>query len=841
MLNILKSFLFSSGENKNSEIKTIEFKKEVMEKNCVAESFRRWGYLQASLDPFNRIPPLAHEDLDNVSESEAKKWREIYCSSIGVEFMHIPYSDRCKWLASQMEEGQFTPDKEYILKRIASSEIFESYLHTRYVGNKRFSLEGLNVLIPALDSILDKAAELGFKHVLIGMAHRGRLNAMHHIAGTPASSLFAEFEDVDPRSVLGSGDVKYHKGATGTYKTASGKEIDVRFPSNPSHLEAVNPVLTGRVKAYQQRLGDTKGEKVMLVLLHGDAAFAGQGICAETLNFAELNGFNIGGTVHIIVNNMIGFTAEPDSYKSGRFASDIMKRLPAPIFHVNAEDPDSVDKVCRIATEYRQKFSSDVLIDLIGYRKYGHSEVDDPTATSPTLYEKIKNHPSLHEIYAEKIGASKETVSQIVKEVTDNFALEHEKGRSITTKQKHYSLPKYWQDYVGGAYDARYEVQTTISEEQLEKFAETAVTTPEGFNVHSKVQRLLEQRLEMSQGKRPIDWGMAETLAYASLLNDGYPVRIVGQDSRRGTFNHRHAALYDVKTREMHVPLSKINPDVFFEVYDSQLSEAAALGFEYGFSRDYPESLVCWEAQFGDFANGAQIIIDQFISAGEDKWDLLSGVVMMLPHGFEGQGPEHSSARLERYLQLAAEDNMQICYPSTAAQNFHMLRRQVLRKWRKPLIVMTPKSMLRAQAACSSLDDFTAKGFQNVITDGAEFADATRVLFCTGKIVHELRAKRTELGAKNTAIVAIEQLYPFPEGDVINALDNLPKLEHAYWIQEEPANMGALFFVKPYLEKLLGDINLTTIKRSASASPATGSLKAHNLEQQALLNFAFPG
>ena len=812
-----------------------------MEKNYTADTFRRWGYLQAQLDPFGRIPPFPHSELENIEQKEAEKWREIYCGPIGAEFMHMPYPERCKWIADHLEEAPEEIDRKFYLSRILSSELFESYIHTRYIGTKRFSLEGLSVIIPALDSILERAGELGYEVAMIGMAHRGRLNAMHHIAGALASNLFAEFEDVDPRSVLGGGDVKYHKGATGTYKTQSGKEIFVHFPSNPSHLEAVNPVLNGRAKAKQHRAEDKDGKKILLILLHGDAAFAGQGIAAETLNFAELPGFKIGGTVHIIVNNLIGFTAVPEALHSSRFASDIAKRLPVPIFHVNAEKPDAVVRTCSIAMKYRHEFSSDVVVDVIGYRRFGHSEVDDPTATSPKLYDQISDHPQLYKSYAKEIGVDEKELGKMEKETMDRFAEEHEKGKAITTHPKFYTLPEYWESFVGGPYDPQYEVDTSISKEEVAELGELACTTPEKFNVHPKVAKLLEQRKEMAKGDRPIDWGMAETLAFASLVKQGLPVRVTGQDSRRGTFNHRHAALYDNKTRELHIPLCNISENQGrFSVYDSMLSEAAAVGFEYGYSRDYPEALVCWEAQFGDFANGAQIIVDQFISAAEDKWGLLSGLVMLLPHGYEGQGPEHSSARLERYLQLAGEDNMQVCYPSTAAQQFHLLRRQALRKWRKPLIVMTPKSMLRAKPATSSVEELVSGKFQTVYADDSKYTGAERLFFCTGKIVHQLRAERERLNADDTAIISIEQLYPFPEGEVAEVIENYPNLKNIFWIQEEPANMGALSFVKPQLERLSGGMKVTTIKRATSASPATGSLKAHTLEQQALLKFAFP-
>lgn len=822
-----------------ASVKATKTMKTDNQSDAVAAGFRRWGYLQAELDPFGRLLPQPHPELE-VDSPEAEAMRRIYCSKIGVEFMHMPYPERCEWVAERMESEPLPIDQRFVLERILASEVFERYMHTRYVGSKRFSLDGLAALIPLVDTILDRAAEQGVEIAMMAMAHRGRLTAMYSIFGAEVANIFAGFEDVDPRSVLGGGDVKYHKGANGTYRTRSGREIRLHLASNPSHLEAVNPVLMGRVRARQERLGDSEGKKVLAVLIHGDAAFAGQGIAAEALNYAALHGFNIGGTVHIIANNLIGFTAVPEELHSSRFASDIAKRLAIPIWHVNAESPNDVCRVGQMACDYRNEFSSDVVIDLIGYRRYGHNEVDDPTLTSPVVYEHIKDHPLLHQIYGQELGVTAPELDKLEQKLIAQFKAEQERARAMTKQPVFAKMPDYWGSYVGGPYTSALEVPTAVGQPQLLDIARRLASVPAGFTVHPKLQKLLEQRVEMAEGKRPVDYGMAEALAFGSLLREGVPVRLTGQDSRRGTFSHRHATLYDHKTGEAYFPLRNVDPkQARFDVYDSMLSEAAAVGFEYGFSRDYPEALVLWEAQFGDFVNGAQIIIDQFVSAGEDKWGLLSGLVFLLPHGYEGQGPEHSSARVERFLQLCAEDNMQVAWPSNAGQYFHLLRRQALRKWRKPLVVFTPKSMLRAAAASSPIANLAAGSFQLLIDDEADFVDAERVIFCSGKIVHELRAERKKSGGTDTAIITIEQLYPFPEKEIGQLLQRYANARHIIWVQEEPANMGALFFVRPRLEELAAGRSVTTVRRSASASPATGSAKAHAMEQEALLKLAF--
>ncbi len=815
---------------------TVEARNARSEKReLIFDAFRRWGYLAADLDPLGDLRPLSLPELE-VSGEAADTARRYYCGTIGLEFMHIPDRGRRQWLQERIETEAEAPDRQRILERLMRAEMFEQVLQTRYLGTKRYSLEGEAALIPLLDSVLEAAAALGAEESVLAMSHRGRLNVMVHIVGRAASDIFARFEDVDPRSVLGSGDVKYHIGATGDCRTASGRSVHMHLVSNPSHLEAVDPVALGRARAKQTRRGSGGEAQVLPILLHGDAAFAGQGIWAETLNFAGLEGFSVGGAVHIIVNNLIGFTTPPKELHSSRFASDLAKRLTVPIFHVNAEDPDAVVRVGHLATEYRYAFGSPVLIDLIGYRRHGHSEVDDPTITQPLRYRKIQAHAPVWQIYAEKIGADAKELSQRLRDEYDAAQKEAEKIEKNPVLRQ---LPPYWDAFKGGPYRPSYEVDTGVPAKELGAITEALTSYPEGFAIHAKVKKLLEQRAEMGQGKRAVDFGMAEALAFGSLLKQGVPVRLSGQDTKRGTFNQRHAALIDIETEKEYVPLSHIDPQqARFEAYNSALSEASVLGYEYGFSRDYPEALVLWEAQFGDFANGAQIIIDQFVAAGEDKWGLLSGLVLLLPHGYEGQGPEHSSARIERFLQLAARDNIQICQPSTASQYFHLLRRQALRAWRKPLVVFTPKSMLRNPAASSPLSEFSEERFLPVIPE-REVEHAGRVLACTGKIGHELRAERKRRKDKSTAIVSLEELYPFPEAELAAELEQHSDAREFVWVQEEPANQGALAFVIRRLERIARGRPVRSVKRSASASPATGSGKAHELEQKTLLTLAF--
>ncbi len=806
------------------------------ERDLVFDTFRRWGYLEADLDPLGFFRPATHPDLALDGEA-AEQARAIYCGSIGVEFMHIPDPEVRRWIEERMESEAPEIDRRWVLGRLVRADVFEQVLQAHYIGTKRFSLEGTSGVLPLLDEALETSAAAGAQKAVVAMSHRGRLNLMLHIVGRPAVDILARFEDVDPRSVLGGGDVKYHRGATGVYVTRGGRSLEMHMVSNPSHLEAVNPVAMGRVRAKQMRLGPDGREQVVPIVLHGDGAFAGQGVTAETLNMANLEGYTVGGTFHVVVNNLIGFTTGPADLHSSRFASDLARRLPIPIFHVNGEDPDAIVRVGRIAEEFRRTFGTDVVVDLVGYRRHGHSEVDDPTITQPVLYAKIKEHPPLGELYAKRIGVDPApVVAKARHELEEALA----KAAKLTKTPVLHELPPYWSKYQSGRWAPSVEVKTGVARETLGRVAEAITSWPQNFAVHPKVKRLVEQRGAMGRGQAAVDYGMAEALAFGTLLGEGVPVRLAGEDSRRGTFNQRHAVLYDTRTERPYIPLEHLSPEqARFEVYNSPLSEAAGLGFEYGYSRDFPESLVLWEAQFGDFANGAQVVIDQFIVAAEDKWALPSGLVLLLPHGYEGQGPEHSSARIERFLQLTARDNIQVCQPSNAAQYFHLLRRQALRTWRKPLVVFTPKSMLRHPDAASPLADFSRERFLTVVPD-AELHDAARVLLVTGKIGHELREERRRRKDPLTAILFLDQLYPFPEDDLAAALAEHPSAREIVWVQEEPANMGALHHVLPRLQRLARPgVALRSVKRSASASPATGSAKAHELEQKAIHELAF--
>jgi 2-oxoglutarate dehydrogenase E1 component len=811
-------------------------------RTLVFDSFRRWGYLQAQLDPLGQelaALPLPEDLPPGATDADIEDARHAYCGTVGAEFMHIPDRDRREWVAARMERKQrklSAKEQRSVLSLLIRADLFEQVIQSRYLGTKRFSLEGVTALIPCLDEVFHRAAELGATKAVIGMSHRGRLSVMVNTFRKAAADIFSKFEDANPRSFLGGGDVKYHVGATGLYPVRTGESLMLHLVSNPSHLEAVNPVAMGRARAKQTRIGAEGKQQVLPILIHGDAAFAGQGITAETLNLSNIEGYTVGGTMHIVVNNLIGFTAETSESSSSRFASDAAKRLPVPVFHVNAEDPDAVLRVAEMAAEYRYTFGSDVVIDLIGYRRHGHSEVDDPTITQPLRYARIKNHPPLYELYAKRIGVD---ASDEIQTIHDQLTEAQRAATEIQQVATLATLPEYWSAYKGGVYKAEYERETGLTRQEVTRLGRALSEYPQGFHIHAKLKKLLEQRQEMAEGVRPFDYGMAEGVALASLLETGTAVRLSGQDSERGTFNQRHSVLIDTSDEKTWIPLQHIAKDqARFEVYNSALSEAGVLGFEYGYSRDYPETLVLWEAQFGDFANGAQIIIDQFISSGEDKWGLLAHVTLLLPHGYEGQGPEHSSARMERFLQLAAHDNMQICQPSTAAQYFHLLRRQMLRPWRKPLVVFTPKSMLRHPDALSPIEDFSRPSFLNVLPD-TTVEGATRLLVCSGKIAHDLRVEREKRSQKNVAIITIEQLYPWPEAELLAAIEAHPEAHEVVWVQEEPENMGPHTYVMPRLRRLVPDgRQVLSIKRSAAASPATGSAKAHELEQRTLVDLA---
>jgi 2-oxoglutarate dehydrogenase E1 component len=840
----------------------------------LVNAYRVRGHLEANLDPLDHMTRERHPDLDprtygftdgdmarvvpggglfGLSEAPLadvlRRLRATYCGSIGVEMMHITSIERRTWLQQRIEPTLNAPplDRDtrvYILDRIAAAEAFERFVHTKYVGTKRFSLEGAESLIPLLELTLERAGVHGVEEVVIGMAHRGRLNVLVNLMGKRAADIFAEFEDIDPESMFGGGDVKYHLGFSSDRTTRAGDKLHLSLAFNPSHLEAVDPVVVGRVRAKQRRRGDAQHERVLGILVHGDAAFAGQGLVAETLNLSNLHGYRSGGTIHVIVNNQIGFTTMPKSSRSTLYCTDVAKGIQAPVFHVNGDDPDAVAQVVRLAMDYRREFRSDVVIDLFCYRKYGHNEADEPGFTQPLLYQKIEQRPSVREIYSRFLVdtgvIAREDADAVVARQHELLAQAFASARAARPIVP--AMTGYWSGFLGGPDSAVPEVVTGVRRDVLGEIATRLTTVPSGFKVHSKIQRLLQARAQMGRGEQPLDWGMGEALAFGSLVNDGHLVRVSGQDSRRGTFSQRHAVVIDQQTEAEHVPLEHIRDGQGrFRIYDSPLSEAAVLGFEFGYSLDYPDGLVCWEAQFGDFVNGAQVIIDQFITSSEDKWKRLSGLTLLLPHGFEGQGPEHSSARFERFLEACAEDNIQVAYPSTPAQYFHLLRRQVLRRIRKPLIVMTPKSLLRLPAARSSIFDLTVGTFRRILDDPdpPNSDRVRRILLCTGKIFYDLAAERRKRGDEQTAIVRIEQLYPISDGELARALDAYPHAEEVVWVQEEPANMGAHRFVYVRLLPLAAHRTVKVVSRVESASPATGSSKAHALEQQQILNRAF--
>ncbi|MBK9070235.1 MAG: 2-oxoglutarate dehydrogenase E1 component [Myxococcales bacterium] len=831
-------------------------------------AFRSHGHLIAELDPLGLMQPPAAPELtlgewglapdDEVSlplagfsgqsAGELERFlKQTYAGALGLEFMHIPDARRRSWLAERMETRHITPlaadVRRTMLQYLVNAEGFERFCHVKYPGTKRFSLEGSESLVPLLDLALTRASELGSKEAVIGMAHRGRLTALETILKRPARDIFSEFEDVEPEAQLGGGDVKYHLGYSTDRTYADGRKLHLSLAFNPSHLEAVDPVVLGRVRAKQSRSGEWQQGSTFGVLVHGDAAFAGQGLVAECFNLMGLPGYRTGGTLHVVVNNQVGFTASPQEARSTPYCTDIAKMVDVPVWHVNGEDLDEVAHVVTMAMEYRHLFQSDVIIDLYCYRRYGHNEMDEPGFTQPLMYDRIQQKSSVVELYSHVLTADGVLADADVKTMvaTRHAALEVElaAGKSQSRRPRTQAMAGVWQNFAGGPYAAAGDVDTGVSREDLLAIATQLTAVPADFSPHPKLLRLLEQRAQMGRGERPIDWGMGEMLAYGSLIRQGTNVRLSGQDSARGTFSHRHAHLADIKTGLEHNTLLGFGKGgAAFKVFDSPLSEAGVMGFEYGYSLDAPDHLVMWEAQFGDFANGAQVIVDQFLVASEDKWNRLSGLVLLLPHGFEGQGPEHSSARLERFLQSCAEDNIQVVQPTTTAQMFHLLRRQIMRPWRKPLIVMTPKSLLRLPAAASPIEDLTSGRFQNVMVDPAPGKTCERVVFCSGKIYYELAESRAARGAQSTAIVRMEQLYPWPEAELRAALATMPKAKEFIWVQDEPGNMGAQFFTVPRLSALAGKA-VTAISRDDSGSPATGSHKAHAIEQERILSAAF--
>jgi 2-oxoglutarate dehydrogenase E1 component len=808
-----------------------------------------FGFTEADLDrTFSTAPFLGMERGTLRQLIDALK--ETYCRTIGVEYMHIQDTRIRHWLQQRMEPRRNRPrfdraKKVRILKSLHYAELFESFLHTRYTGQKRFSLEGSETLIPILETIVEKAPDAQVREIILGMAHRGRLNVLANILRKPYEEIFAQFEDKYlPDSMDGDGDVKYHLGFSSDRVNSHGKKVHLSLSPNPSHLEAVDPVVEGRARAKQTLFGDRERIWGIPVLVHGDAAFAGQGLVAETLNLSQLPGYTTGGTIHVIVNNQIGFTTAPSDARSTTYCTDIAKMIQAPIFHVNGEDPEASVFVAELAFEFRQTFRRDVVIDMFCYRRHGHNEGDEPSFTQPIMYSKIRGRPSLSSIYTEQLIMMGDLTVEETEAITEKFQNKLQAAlEEVRTGPSQYPMMHGFDGQWKGM-TARYShapVDTAVPEEILRNIVEGLTRVPDNFAIHPTVARIFRTYLQDMKDRKPILWPLAELLAFGSLLLEGTPVRLSGQDSRRGTFSQRHSVLYDARTGEPYLPLNDLAvKQARFDVYDSLLSEAAVLGFEFGYGLDAPHTLVMWEAQFGDFANGAQVIIDQFVSSSESKWQRDSGVVLLLPHGYEGQGPEHSSARLERYLQLCAEDNMQVCYPSTPAQYFHLLRRQMKRNFRKPLIVMTPKSMLRLKAAGSPLEKFVAGRFQEVLDDTeVDPARVRRVLLCSGKVYYDLLERRGEVHANDIAIVRVEQFYPFPEEAVQRALRRYRKAQEWVWVQEESQNMGGWSFMEPRLRGL--GYAAEYIGRDASASPATGSLGVHRREQKELTEAAITG
>jgi 2-oxoglutarate dehydrogenase E1 component len=849
-------------------------------------AYRVRGHLFAHVDPLGNpalAPPeldlrnfdLLPEDLDKpfptvdlagitpvaTLREILKRLEETYCRTIGVEFNSIEDPEHRDWLRERMESTKNRlalgeEEQLRILTKLSDAEIFEQFIQRSYgAGTKRFSLEGAESLIPLVDLIVEQAAERDADEIVLGMAHRGRLNVMANILDKSVREIFAAFEDADPERFLGGGDVKYHLGYSSDRVTASGKKVHLTLTFNPSHLEFVDPVVEGRARAKQDRLGrlvDAR-RRVVPLLIHGDAAFIGQGVVAETLNLGGLSGYATGGTIHVIVNNQIGFTTDVVEARSTRYASDVVRMLKVPVFHVNGEDPEAVAQVAHLAVEWRQRFGMDVVIDMYCYRRHGHNEGDEPRYTQPLMYQAIDRKPTVRQVYVKRLVE----MGHVTESSADAIVLTRREALAAAlddVKQRGFAPVTYamggvWTSYRGGLDPATPEVSTAVSAERIRDLSARLLELPPGFSAHPKVLPILQARHEAILSGEPFDWGTGEMLAYATLLADRTPVRISGQDVQRGTFSHRHAVLFDTKTGQSYAPLSRVaTPPGRFEIYNSPLSEQGVLGFDFGYSLDFPEALVIWEAQFGDFLNGAQVIVDQFISSSEDKWHRLSGLVMYLPHGYEGQGPEHSSARLERFLQNAAEDNVQVCNLTTPAQLFHALRRQVLRPWRKPLVLMTPKSMLRVAATSkgphrpvSTLTDLTTGRFQRVIADdaGRDPAQVKRVLLCTGKVYYDLAVAREARKANDVAILRLEQLYPLNE-ELTAALAPYKDGTKLIWVQEEPKNYGPWYYITANVPDFIHHrLPLSCVARDPSASPATGSRASHLLEQKMLIDEAF--
>jgi 2-oxoglutarate dehydrogenase E1 component len=844
----------------------------------LVNAYRELGHLLAKIDPLSD-PALSHpllelghfdfseRDLDQSCDPDGFRGepapgtlrelvaslRDTYCRTLGVEYTGIRDPEQRDWLEQRMEPNHNRPTLDraarlQIYTKLTEAETFEQFLNVKYPGAKRFSLEGSETFIPMLDTLIEGCADSAIEHVVLGMAHRGRLNVLANIVRKPYEMILSEFEGSSlPDWVQGDGDVKYHQGYSRDHHSRNGKTVHVSLTPNPSHLEVVNPVVEGKVRAKQTLIGDRDHARVLPLLVHGDASFVGQGVVPETLLLTHLPGYYTGGTVHIVINNQVGFTTPPNSGRPTRYATDIARIIESPVFHVNGDDPEAAVHAVRLALGFRQRFGKDVVIDLVCFRKYGHNELDEPTFTQPTMYKKIAQHPGTRALYAktlvEQHGFTEDELETVKKDILEILDLALSYARDFRPRQEVFTYGDAWTGL--GPAPAERTAVTAVPRARLEQIATRALELPAGFHPHPKVLKQYEARLEMLRKGKGIDWGCAEMLAYGTLVLDGTPVRLSGQDSGRGTFSHRHSVLHDQESGEQYVALNGLARDgetqAPYEVIDSMLSEVAVLGFEYGYSIGAPHTLTIWEAQFGDFANGAQAVIDTFIAAAESKWQRSSGLVLLLPHGYEGQGPEHSSARLERYLQLCADDNMQVANASTAAQIFHLLRRQMLRPFRKPLVIMSPKSLLRLQAASSSIEDLTEGSFQPVLADpvSVDPESVTTIALCSGKVFYDFAKEREARADLRVVAPRVEELYPFPAKEISAVFETYPNARDIVWLQEEPVNMGAWWFVSQHLPAILDGRTLRYAGRDEAASPATGSYRRHGKEQATLLAAVF--
>jgi len=866
-----KGFELGGQDDRPSVAACNEYRMQLQSRvDALVHRYRDLGHLLACMDPLSACPvehpllsleslQLSPSDLDqqiltpfsspaSLSLRELiDRLKQIYCRSIGVEYMHIQNPEERVWLETRMEPTGNLPEldsktRRQILHALIQSTQFEQFLNKAYLGVTRFSLEGGDGLIPALDALVESIAAAGCREIILGMAHRGRLNVLAHILKKPYEEIFAEFESCyDPDSLVGSGDVKYHTGYLADIDVNSRFPMRIYLVHNPSHLESVDPVVEGIARSRQDTLDESPEQKVVPVLIHGDAAFAGQGIVTEVLNLSRLKGYQTGGTIHIVINNQIGYTTLPEDARSTRYATDCAKMLMVPIFHVHGEDPEAVVHVMRLAAAYRAAFAKDVVVDMICYRRYGHNEGDEPYFTQPQMYDRIRQRQPLSKLYADRLlddgVVTLPEIEDMEKTVRERLDADFQKihgSQCLFPEARFYEV---WKDYNGRYVHGT--VKTGVDIERLKGLCRSLAAIPEGFGAHPKISALLKKRLEAVETGQGIDWANAESLAFATLLDEGTPIRLSGQDVRRGTFSQRHAFLVDIKTGDHHVPLNSLGESqAVFSAWDSLLAEASVLGFEYGYSLVQPRQLVIWEAQFGDFINNAQSVIDLYLASAESKWQRLSGLVLLLPHGLEGQGPEHSSARPERFLQLCADENMQVCNPTTPAQYFHLLRRQMHRSVRKPLVILTPKSLLRNPLAVSRTEELSDGGFQEVLDDPEKTEAVQSIIFCSGKIYYELIQKRDALQRPDVAIVRIEQYYPFPEERLRQVVLRYSQAGTWKWIQEEPENMGAWWFVRPLLEDILRQ-PLHYVGRKSSPSPATGFPKIYRKDQDAILDHAF--